>query len=267
MVISKDKLQRLQLVVPVVTLVLFLFCNIKATSGLTCLECADVPSARDCDQVKECGSHEVCYSTQIVSTSGHIYREMGCRDKMQCSSGIVGKRSSFRRAGDLPVCDGCCDSLWCQANLCQDKDYTQNRGPICYECEDQLKDENCTKIKECSRDEVCVETFKQSPSFTLLRQTGCFGKHVCDTVFTASNFHPTDKTCFNCCSGDLCNTRCDLQQKPATGSVSVAPTTAGTTAACVDSTAEATCKLASSIVCQDQTHAQNANCEHYCGYC
>ncbi|XP_060570039.1 uncharacterized protein LOC132728410 [Ruditapes philippinarum] len=248
-----------------VFLALYLICNIKEINGMTCLECADIPGARDCDTVKECGPHEVCFSTQLVSTSGHIYRRMGCRDRMQCSSGIVHKRSD----GDLPVCDGCCDSLWCQANLCQDQVYETNRGPICYSCEKQLEDENCTKITECSRDSVCVETYAESSTGHKLRKTACFSKSICERIYGSNSFHQTNTTCFNCCKGDLCNSRCDMKlpaTKPPVVTVTQ-PAQTPTQAGCTDSTPEATCKLAASIVCTDQIHAQNANCEHYCGFC
>ncbi|XP_060570038.1 uncharacterized protein LOC132728409 [Ruditapes philippinarum] len=258
---------------------------VQGTQGdLYCYQCADVSKARDCSVVKKCGPNQVCYSTQRITTDGHIYRKMGCRDVSQCSSttGIVGKRSWFsgelsedvndvalRSLGDTTLCDACCQSNICQPQLCNDEEYLTNRGPICFHCSAQPADSPCTIIQECSKDEVCVESYARSPSGQKLRKTDCFSKSVCEMIYGSNSFHLTNSSCFNCCKDDLCNSRC--HRELATTKPPVVRTTqsaqGSTQAGCTDSTPEATCKLAASIVCQDQFRAQNANCEHYCGFC
>ncbi|XP_045184225.2 uncharacterized protein LOC123542424 [Mercenaria mercenaria] len=192
---------------------------------------------------------------------------MGCREKMQCTSGIVGKRSSTRRAGDLPVCDGCCDSSFCQANLCQDQGFNKDRGPICFKCDHVANGGNCTQITECGRDQTCYSGYTHSPGGSnLMTQLGCYSKTACDRLKASIGTVHSASSCWDCCSTDLCNTGCGTQTASFSTKV---PVTQKPTAAthCVDTTPSSTCKLAASIVCQDKAHAQNAGCMHSCGYC
>ncbi|XP_053388071.1 uncharacterized protein LOC123542423 [Mercenaria mercenaria] len=255
------------------TTILLSVCYFALTSvhgirgDIYCLQCSDVASARDCYQVKKCGPQQVCYSTMVVSASGRISRKMGCRDRVQCSKTIVGKRSPSRSVGDTPICDECCDTNICQPKLCQDKDYATDRGQMCFKCHVRAKNDPCLQITECARDEVCSTTHKIMASGSRGIQQGCFGKHVCAVVSTASNFHRTNDTCFKCCDTDLCNTDCGNNSASSIHVAGAGATTQTSASHCVDKTNQATCKLASSIVCQDRIHAQNADCKHYCGFC
>ncbi|XP_053388064.1 uncharacterized protein LOC123542420 isoform X2 [Mercenaria mercenaria] len=186
-------------------------CQDQAIHVPYCLQCDDVPSARDCNTIKKCAATEVCYSTQIVSTSGHVYRRMGCRDKTQCTSGIVGKRSSKRYAGDLPVCDGCCDSLFCQPNLCQDQGFNKDRGPICFKCDHVANGDNCTQITECGRDQTCYSGITLSPGGSILTKLGCYSKSACNILKASIGTGHSASSCWDCCDSDLCNTGCGTQ--------------------------------------------------------
>ncbi|KAL4219404.1 hypothetical protein ACF0H5_021984 [Mactra antiquata] len=257
-------------------------CAVKDVLSLHCMVCSDVPSATDCTIVHECAPHEVCYAQQAVSTSGHIFRKLGCRDSRHCVGGIFGRRDSNtildttvnitgdsmhdvinNAPQDLVVCDGCCDTAWCQSGLCNDVAIQPktNRGPICFNCDNLALNDNCTNIIQCGRDEACVTSFSISLS-SMLKKSGCIYKNVCDA---SPSLIGRPNTCWNCCSDDLCNNMCG---SATTNAPTHAPTHAPSTpAACVDSTPAATCKLASSIVCASIDKANNANCAHYCGYC
>ncbi|XP_060570036.1 uncharacterized protein LOC132728405 [Ruditapes philippinarum] len=106
-------------------------------------------------------------------------------------------------------------------------------------------------------------------SVYMLTSTDLFLK-ICERVASANNFHKTNDTCFSCCTADVCNTGCNNVVHEVTANTTPSGqllTKLSTRAACKDTTPEATCKLAASIVCQDLAHARNANCEHYCGFC
>ncbi|XP_060570044.1 uncharacterized protein LOC132728417 [Ruditapes philippinarum] len=165
---------------------------VQGTQGdLYCYQCADVSKARDCSVVKKCGPNQVCYSTQSITSNGHIYRKMGCRDVSQCSSttGIVGKRVLFgsefskdvtgmalRSLGDTILCDACCHSSVCQPKLCNDEDYRTDRGPICFNCDHQTRNSPCTSVQECARGDACTLSFAAG-SHDLL-QSSCMSKRL-----------------------------------------------------------------------------------------
>lgn len=237
---------------------LLLFTTYHGVNTLQCLKCDDIQHGQDCTELVACGPHEACFHTQIVSENGIILRNLGCRDLHHCSQSIVGKRAETRTGG-IVLCDQCCSQPFCQTKLCGDQDYDSDRGIICHNCLMQLSEENCSKIIQCSRDEVCFESLVPTATQSIMRRTGCYGKAACDFSKSQVNF-TTDHTafgqrCWNCCAGDLCNTGCLLPQVPVV------------TGPCNDTTPNATCTLAHSIVCKDRVKAQHAGCMHHCGFC
>ncbi|XP_052240288.1 uncharacterized protein LOC127850926 isoform X1 [Dreissena polymorpha] len=238
---------------PFAVLVLIAF-KVPTALGLVCLKCDLVPSIRDCPYIETCGSHEVCYLEGYISNNGRALYQGGCRERQKCSSvTAVGKRTN------AVFCSQCCDYNWCQASLCGGTGYPPDRGTMCYACPEGLLQENdCDKIIEASRDQVCTETLKMYAQGTMIYSTSQMEKTACDralATLAAGNLHVgvDNGTCFNCCSGDLCNNRCI----PAIPIVQV----------CKDTSTPETCKLAAAFICGDKAMATNAGCLHYCGLC
>ncbi|XP_052264988.1 uncharacterized protein LOC127867695 isoform X1 [Dreissena polymorpha] len=222
--------------------------------GLVCLVCDHVSSIRDCPYIETCGSHEVCYLEGRNSSNGHALYQGGCRERQKCfTATTVGKRT------EAAFCSQCCDHNLCQASLCGGTGYSPNRGPMCYDCPEGLNQgDYCDRIIEASHDQVCTESMRLSLQGTLFYATSLLEKNACDRALArlaAENLHITgaNGSCFNCCSGDLCNNRCNL----ATPIVQV----------CKDASTPETCKLAAAYICGDKTMATNAGCLHYCGLC
>ncbi|XP_060607975.1 uncharacterized protein LOC132760097 [Ruditapes philippinarum] len=223
----------------------------------------------------------VCYSTQMISTKGIIFRNMGCRDAAMCKHGIiVGKRSIYNRKSmvnvdkfdesvevtsnkakmaevrslDKAICDECCNSDLCQTSLCSDKGASQ-LGPVCFNCDAQSPSDPCMKIDRCDADESCYQSFSTHHTSGTLLRSGC--------VFTSTcgHFHIPETTtdvCWRCCDNDLCNANC----------TSIPYNNAHTTKGpCVDRSSTVTCELASSIACSDKDKASHAGCSHFCGFC
>ncbi|XP_052786071.1 uncharacterized protein LOC128221504 [Mya arenaria] len=221
--------------------------------SLYCLNCHDVSRARNCEHIKECGPHEVCVSTLYRTSNGNLRRTVGCRGSDKCgSNNVIGKRAD----GAGILCDECCNTPFCQAGLCGDENYNQVRGPICYNCAHQLDSNDCSRVVECSRDEVCTQ---HAGSIGAGSTSECMERTHCEKLrqslpASGLDITGTNGTCFNCCEDDICNNSCTL------------PTQSPNTA-CVDRTQLATCKLAAGFVCGDKDKARNAGCLHHCGYC
>ncbi|XP_052787018.1 uncharacterized protein LOC128222174 [Mya arenaria] len=168
----------------------------------------------------------------------------------------MGKRAD----GTVILCDECCNSPFCQAGLCGDENYVQDRGPICYNCNQQLGSTDCSTIIECGRDEVCTQHLGSSGmGVSQVFTSECMERNHCEKLrlsLPASGLEitGTNGTCFDCCDDDICNNACIIP-------------TQSPNAACVDATKIETCKLAAGFVCGDKDKATNAGCLHYCGFC
>ncbi|XP_045185212.2 uncharacterized protein LOC123543187 [Mercenaria mercenaria] len=230
---------------------------------LNCLQCNGISQPRHCKSIEECKSGEVCGVEKIINNFGDTVYNVGCITELICQN-----RSSNHRRSYYEVCRECCNVDLCNAQGCGEPGYPQNRGPVCYSCSLQTDPGACHAIDFCDSGEVCKhvvfsefgDNVYTSECSSLLeckdnyQQGNLFGRDV-TSVQEQSDLDLrslTGQVCHNCCDTDLCNKDCNGTHAPAQ---------------CVDTTPSATCKLASSVICRDKTHAQNGGCLHYCGFC
>ncbi|XP_053381769.1 uncharacterized protein LOC128549259 [Mercenaria mercenaria] len=111
----------------------------------------------------------------------------------------------------------------------------RSRGPLCASCQSQQYDDDCNKIKQCGRDEICSLRQMLNPATHEIRfQTQCEERKAClddveqlqeilkltgrkrDTFDVVEN----NGCIIRCCDGDLCNVNCSnvtthqVQTKP-----------------------------------------------------
>ncbi|KAL4218299.1 Hyaluronan-binding protein 2 [Mactra antiquata] len=227
-----------------------LFMSVIVHAGPTCLECVDVVAPTDCEFVRTCGDHEQCFLDVLVTTAGAIRFSMGCRDAKHCNASSSGRRSvdrTIRSAGDIIVCDECCDNkAMCNNALCGYKGYPTVRGPICFNCKEQNGTNDCQKITMCGQDQMCMlhrtsngvtheqrfETKCESKqqclsSVNTLRQgMGIIGKRSSNAVALYG------KCIIQCCDDDICNNNCHNTG----GSIIIPPTKTTTTSTTTSTT-------------------------------
>ncbi|XP_053387374.1 neurogenic locus notch homolog protein 1-like isoform X2 [Mercenaria mercenaria] len=231
-----------------VRLSILLLCS-STTSSLQCLSCQNVPDKRDCHSLMLCGAHQECYTNRVIDDSRRNLYNLGCVDQYACSQlsqNGLGKReirstypdftfSNFdHKRSVITTCFQCCNnSDGCNLNTCG------------------------IALSPCAAN-PCVHgacSDENNNDFRCTCQTGYIGR-LCDFHISPCASNPcvhgsctNHRNGYNCtCDSGYTGTNCNQ-------------------ARCVDATPAATCRLASSIVCQDRAHAMNTNCKHYCGYC
>ncbi|XP_053387311.1 neurogenic locus notch homolog protein 1-like [Mercenaria mercenaria] len=95
-------------------------------TGPTCLACSNVVSPDTCENIVQCGIHEVCYVDQFVNSIGSFRFNLGCRDKAQCDVMQRGdsQNTASGQAADTPqlyVCTECCRNSLCNSGGCGNK--------------------------------------------------------------------------------------------------------------------------------------------------
>ncbi|XP_052237209.1 uncharacterized protein LOC127848665 isoform X5 [Dreissena polymorpha] len=177
-----------------------------------CLHCP--ASEVGCGTIVECGPHEACYKDSIVQPNGIIVHEMGCRDKLQCGMSnsflVVGRDvgntnpEPKRTTHAAVMCSQCCHGNLCNDDLCGHKVFLDNGGPICYTCEAQLRDNSCSKVTQCSRDQYCQLKPKMFSSDQYVYETKCSSTTICAEEVTTARYY-YDGCSAKCCNLDLCN--------------------------------------------------------------
>ncbi|XP_045184850.2 uncharacterized protein LOC123542883 [Mercenaria mercenaria] len=169
------------------------------TEAYRCFECSNIPHLRDCSIVTQCNTHEICYVQEIVTTSGHILFNSGCRTKENCkkltgrsigasyngNSNITVKDTATRtmvRRNDISVCEQCCDSEFCNNHGCNEIATPVNqRGPYCFSCKRQRELDTCRHVTQCSPTQVCLVK-KLLDSGTVVYDSHCIEQVQCDVI-------------------------------------------------------------------------------------
>ncbi|XP_053372550.1 uncharacterized protein LOC123561181 isoform X3 [Mercenaria mercenaria] len=172
--------------------------NKSCDKGLICLSCPSSVSPRTCNYVETCGPNSVCYLEQYVTHIGEIRFRSGCRDRLQCEDGIR-RTKRFMVNGDYLSCAECCHGTLCNSHGCGEKGYPQLRGPICYNCDQQLDTEHCDKIDVCLDGQKCGLVRHQFVD--TVYQTMCMDKKRCISDDSSNTDYP------KCCSTTLCTFR------------------------------------------------------------
>ncbi|XP_053402495.1 cysteine-rich motor neuron 1 protein-like [Mercenaria mercenaria] len=238
--------------------------NTNTATRLVCLYCTDAVSPTDCDTVINCGPHESCYVDSYVRASGSIRYNLGCRDEIQCNglpnSGrrelritsyhppevdamlntdkalarafsdnspnyVLKSHDVSKRTNGLLICSECCKGNLCSNAGCGNKGYISTRGPICYNCAQQINPEDCYKIRLCSPGEVCMLLKTLNPMSNEVRYTTrCEREKSCNDEIIhyqqlaglligkreKKNSLETGGSCIvQCCQTDMCNINCN----------------------------------------------------------
>ncbi|KAH3746923.1 hypothetical protein DPMN_181341 [Dreissena polymorpha] len=102
------------------------------------------------------------------------------------------------------MCSQCCHGNLCNDDLCGHKVFLDNGGPICYTCEAQLRDNSCSKVTQCSRDQYCQLKPKMFSSDQYVYETKCSSTTICAEEVTTARYY-YDGCSAKCCNLDLCN--------------------------------------------------------------
>ncbi|XP_045183704.2 secretory phospholipase A2 receptor-like [Mercenaria mercenaria] len=184
----------------------------RAATGPRCFECTRIPFARDCDHVRVCGEHEVCFTKQIVSDSGHVLYDTGCVDKQNCKSKRSLDAVQDDETGDLITCLHCCHGEFCNSQGCGSQALpTTNRGPVCFSCpKGSASPEKCDKVTACGRDQRCFIHPLNGIGGDLLYKAGCTNscsfhdQSIVNTIVGKRDL----TSCLGCCETDFCNSNC-----------------------------------------------------------
>ncbi|XP_052777516.1 putative epidermal cell surface receptor [Mya arenaria] len=200
--------------------------NIAA--GRMCYTCDHVAHPRDCDRVIECQQGESCNVISYAQLDGHYYFTSGCVKTELCPTGT----SAFGKR-DIAFCNRCCDSDYCNKELCDAKETTEH-GPRCLQCSTVEHPSHCGAVAECARGQVCYT--REKYVFGELRyQLGCADPGCAPRTYRQV-LQKRAGMCQQCCSGENCNrdlcknTGSSLTQPPPTV-VSSIPVVAQTTVA------------------------------------
>ncbi|XP_045194340.2 uncharacterized protein LOC123549964 isoform X2 [Mercenaria mercenaria] len=238
--------------------------NTNTATRLVCLYCTDAVSPADCDTVINCGPHESCYVDSYVRASGSIRYNLGCRDEIQCNGSpnsgrreltitsyhppevdamlntdkalarafsnnspnyVLKSHDLSKRTNGLLICSECCKGNLCSNAGCGNKGYISPRGPICYNCAQQINPEDCYKIRLCSTGEVCMLLKTLNPMSNEVRYTTrCEREQSCNDEIIhyqqlaalligkreKRNSLETGGSCIvQCCQTDMCNINCN----------------------------------------------------------
>lgn len=180
-------------------------------TNIHCFECQRIPRLQDCGTVTTCSRHEVCYVEQVVTSSGRIVFNSGCRDTMACNGGLLlGKREvgfPFRRESEIPTCDQCCSESYCNNEGCGEIATSRPyRGPYCFSCSPQKTTQDCRHVEQCSLQQVCFIQKLLNTNEELF-ESKCKEKIQCSAV--QENTRTNRRSiCLNCCDQDFCNVQC-----------------------------------------------------------
>lgn len=187
------------------------------SDAIRCFDCQSVPFPYDCARVTECNTGELCFTEQVVTTSGHVVYNSGCLQKDRCEAvgpALLGKRSRVpsKRVTDLSVCIECCTDSFCNMKGCGVPEIPrEQRGPYCFNCDPVIDPKSCEKVAVCLQSEFCMlyspSEFRGLPG--TLYKSHCGRVTNCEELMKTAN----NSNCpFTCCSGDFCNDRCDSSQ-------------------------------------------------------
>ncbi|XP_052217766.1 uncharacterized protein LOC127835394 isoform X2 [Dreissena polymorpha] len=141
-------------------------CEINSNKQLMCYSCEDMSHLELCDTVKRCGEGEAC----LVERTRAKYRS-GCANSSVCSSNNPSSNQ----------CVECCSDDYCNGRGCGDEGLVsrQERGPVCYTCNQVRTIQQCMSIGLCNKHQSCrIEEFELL-DHTNLFKLGCADSPVC----------------------------------------------------------------------------------------
>ncbi|KAH3873208.1 hypothetical protein DPMN_036437 [Dreissena polymorpha] len=81
-----------------------------------------------------------------------------------------------------------------------------SRGPICFNCYQQLNTDDCDKILMCGRDEVCdLRETTVGTTTEVLWKTSCVSRQMCPALTHPTLVGKKAQSGNLCCNTDLCN--------------------------------------------------------------
>ncbi|CAG2187839.1 unnamed protein product [Mytilus edulis] len=205
-----------------------------------------VPTPIDCQTVAQCGPNQECYAKQYVTHAGIKLYDLGCIDKLMCSTtvGVLpsgfgkrnGNKTPLHKRQTSHLCTECCNNKdLCNMNgLCGSQNIALPSGStLCYNCKETRQLEDCHDITLCNNHQVCQVHSTTNTQGEVRWHHGCVQKQQCPDLTLPVN------SCQTCCTSDLCNTNCT----PSTATVTqiyTKPTTVKQTTSTLRATTEAT---------------------------
>ncbi|KAH3873206.1 hypothetical protein DPMN_036435 [Dreissena polymorpha] len=108
------------------------------------------------------------------------------------------------------ICSVCCTGSLCNSGGCGNSQFDNltsgSRGPVCFDCYQQLTTDDCDKIRMCGRDEVCdLRTTSVGTTSDVLWKTSCVSRLMCPALSQSTINGHTRQSANLCCESDLCN--------------------------------------------------------------
>ncbi|XP_052268830.1 uncharacterized protein LOC127870225 isoform X1 [Dreissena polymorpha] len=222
--------------------------------NLLCLSCQEVLEPKYCEYVTLCGDHESCFVDSFVTSNGNIRFNSGCRDSSVCLATAFHPASiEGRRSGQMIVCSTCCQTRLCNQGGCGKTGWSPDRGPLCYNCEQQRHPTDCNKVRQCQRSQVC-SLMTTEIAGEMVHHSSCDYMDACFAAKSrvlASLSNWADG-CVQCCNSSLCNDHCEVIQPPLE--------------TCKDLVPNCAFYMHDSNACQTNLYVQN-NCHGSCRTC
>ncbi|XP_060064480.1 uncharacterized protein LOC132544848 [Ylistrum balloti] len=265
-------------------LLALLLCFGVYADNKVCYECWHMSHPRDCSNIVECGSNQVCFVERYVTSDAHVYYNSGCLSNQSCHSHypILGRRESENTAitkpdvtdlkrynpSQYPDCSSCCQSDYCNTNLCETHQVNSTKKR-CLSCDSVEHPSECHKVIGCDVDEMCYTTYYLHTFGEKRYRLGCMRKHVCDQ---SGMTNPVETHyCSECCTGDNCNRDLCKNVASVTSATSPVPTAktvtsiTTTSSSCQDSLIQPCAKEILPIVCNDEI--MKFYCKKSCQIC
>ncbi|XP_076081708.1 uncharacterized protein LOC143052540 isoform X2 [Mytilus galloprovincialis] len=192
-----------------------MLCTSLSCANQRCLSCKMVPTPIDCQTVTQCGPNQECYAKQYVTHAGIKLYDVGCIDKLMCSTtvGVLpsgfgkrnGNKTPLHKRQTSHLCTECCNNKdLCNMNgLCGSQNIALPSGStLCYNCKETRQLEDCHDITLCNNHQVCQVHSTTNTQGEVRWHHGCVQKQQCPDLTLPDN------SCQTCCTSDLCNTNC-----------------------------------------------------------
>ncbi|XP_052268832.1 uncharacterized protein LOC127870225 isoform X2 [Dreissena polymorpha] len=195
-----------------------------------------------------------CFVDSFVTSNGNIRFNSGCRDSSVCLATAFHPASiEGRRSGQMIVCSTCCQTRLCNQGGCGKTGWSPDRGPLCYNCEQQRHPTDCNKVRQCQRSQVC-SLMTTEIAGEMVHHSSCDYMDACFAAKSrvlASLSNWADG-CVQCCNSSLCNDHCEVIQPPLE--------------TCKDLVPNCAFYMHDSNACQTNLYVQN-NCHGSCRTC
>ncbi|XP_062595215.1 angiopoietin-1-like [Saccostrea cucullata] len=110
---------------------------------------------------------------------------------------------------NITRCVECCSYDACNVIGCGSPGYPDNRGPLCFSCNQELNPLLCPSVRVCNKDQVCK--IEERIEFDeRVFTSGCVNNQTCRTSVVDVFGKRSLAGCPKCCSTDLCNDACGV---------------------------------------------------------